>query len=105
MGASPFNTENYGEYRDYILKLGEDNGHTHSVLLRNLRRALEEELTERQREMIRMYYAEQVKIVDIADAFGVNPSTVSRTIKRGRKKLRRCLRYGARELLHDIEDK
>ena len=103
MGALPFNTENYGEYRRYIIDLGEDNSETHSILKRNLRRAINEELTERQREMMVLYYIDRIKMTDIAEMLGVAPSTVSRTITRGRKSLRRCLRYGAKELMHDCD--
>ena len=35
----------------------------------------------------------------IAQQMGVNKSTVSRTLKRGRQRLYRCLRYGAANLL------
>ena len=35
----------------------------------------------------------------IAKELGVNKSTVSRTLKRGRQRLYRCLRYGAANLL------
>ena len=35
----------------------------------------------------------------IAELTGVDKSTVSRNIKRGESRLRRCLRYGAEQLL------
>ena len=37
----------------------------------------------------------------IGERMGVNKSTVSRTIKRGEARLRRCLRYGADRLLEE----
>ncbi len=40
----------------------------------------------------------------IGARLGVDKSTVSRTIKRGEKRLRRCLRYGARRFLLDGEE-
>lgn len=72
-------------------------------LAENMASALEEELTPRQRQMVHMYYIDQMLMRDIADTLGVNVSTVSRTIARGRKRLQRCLRYGGRALLDALE--
>lgn len=72
-------------------------------LAENMASALEEELTPRQRKMVHMYYVDQMLMRDIADTLGVNVSTVSRTIARGRKRLQRCLRYGGRALLESLE--
>lgn len=72
-------------------------------LAENMASALEEELTPRQRQMVHMYYVDQMLMRDIADTLGVNVSTVSRTIARGRKRLQRCLRYGGRALLEALE--
>ena len=63
-------------------------------LRRNLRRARELELTPRQREMLNMYYDQGMKMSQIARRLHVNPSTVSRTLRRARDRLHRCLRYG-----------
>ena len=63
-------------------------------LRRNLRRARELELTPRQREMLNMYYDHGMKMSQIARRLHVNPSTVSRTLRRARDRLHRCLRYG-----------
>ena len=40
-------------------------------------------------------------MVEIGRELGVDKSTVSRTIKRGEARLRRCLRYGAKQFLMD----
>ena len=50
-------------------------------------KVFEKQLTDRQKCYIIMYYQDGVPIRAIADLYGVNPSTVSRTIKRGRQKL------------------
>ena len=63
-------------------------------LRRNLRRARELELTPRQREMLNMYYDQGMKMSQIARRLHVNPSTVSRTLRRARDRLHRCLSYG-----------
>lgn len=70
-----------------------------SVMARQIQKALRTELTPRQRECVERYYLRQMCMQDIADELGVNVSTVSRTIRRGRVKLRRCLRYGGGALL------
>ena len=40
---------------------------------------------------------------EIGQKLGVDKSTVSRTIKRGERRLQRCLRYGAKGLLESYE--
>lgn len=104
MRDSKFNYEYYGEYSTYIASLGEDNSDTHNTLIKNLRRALCEDITDRQRQMIQMHYVDKMKICEIARILGVNSSTVSRTISRGEARLQKCLRYGARELLSRATD-
>lgn len=89
----------YNEYREYLVRLGDDNSDTRRRLLMNLRRAIKEEITAKEWQSMQMYYVEEIKMVDISMQLGVNVSTVSRNIKRGREKLKKCLRYGARELL------
>ena len=63
--------------------------------------ALREELTQRQAQMVRLYYLEQHSMREIGQMLGVNPSTVCRTLAAARNKLRRCLRYSSRAFLHD----
>lgn len=55
--------------------------------LRLLRSLLDTNLTKKQKCYIMLYYKENKKICEIAEQFGVLPSTVSRTINRARKKL------------------
>ncbi len=66
---------------------------------------MKEELTPRQKQMVMMYYVEQRTMPDIAGELGVAVSTVSRTIARGKRRLRRCLRYGGSTLLDCAEEK
>lgn len=70
-----------------------DNSEQLSRLRRNLRRAREQELTERQREMVSLYYDQGMTIPQIAERLGVNRSTVSRTLRRARDRLYRFLQY------------
>ena len=64
-----------------------------------LSRALREDVTDKQREYLLLYYAQGKNMVEIGRELGVDKSTVSRTIKRGEARLRRCLRYGAKQFL------
>ena len=72
---------------------GEDNSEQLQRLRRNLRRARKAELTARQAEMLHMYYDLGLTMTQVAHELGVNKSSVSRTIARGRGRLRRCLQY------------
>ena len=71
----------------------EHNSPQQERLRRGLRRAREQELTPRQREMVFLYYDRGLKMSQIAQKLGVNRSTVSRTVKRAKQRLYRCLRY------------
>lgn len=66
-------------------------------------RALHEDITEKQRSYLTLYYAEGLNMGQIGARLGVDKSTVSRTIKRGEARLRRCLRYGAKRFLLEEE--
>jgi len=85
----------------YARALSEENtnGETLQRLKRNLLIAMRQELSERQREYIQLYYVEGLNMKQIGERTGVDKSTVSRTIRRGEEQLRRCLRFGAANLL------
>lgn len=51
------------------------------------------ELSEIQRKYFVKYYFEGLTMAEIAEEFGTNKSTVSRTLARARKKLERVLKY------------
>lgn len=70
-----------------------DNAEQMDRLRRNLRQARERELTPRQRQMVALYYDRGLTMTQIAGRLGVNRSTVSRTVKRAKQRLYRCLRY------------
>ena len=88
----------------YAREMASDNSAQLSRVKRNLMRALREDVTPRQRQMLLLYYAERLNMREIGERLGVDKSTVSRTIKRGEARLRRCLRYGAEIFLNDVED-
>ena len=79
--------------------MAEDNGSQLQQLRRNLAQALREEVTERQKQVLFLYYNQGLTMREIGAALGVDRSTVSRTIKRGEARLHRCLRYGGAALL------
>lgn len=54
---------------------------------------IENELTEKQQEVIRAYYLEGKSIPEIADERGINKSSASRCLRRAEKKVRLCLKY------------
>ena len=95
-------TITYGRDTEYqslrsLLRSSEREGMTAQMLAL----ALKQELTPRQMQLVRMYYIEQRTMRDIAAILKINPSTVSRTLKSSREKLKRCLRYTNRVFLHD----
>jgi RNA polymerase sigma factor (sigma-70 family) len=76
-----------------------DNRENLDELRKNLRIALCEDVTPRQREFLLLYYGEGINMTEIGKRVGVHHATVARTIRRGEARLRRCLRYGAANLL------
>ena len=77
----------------WLQEESDDNGRRRQRLLHNLTKAVAEELTPRQREMLHPYYYEQLNMVQIAARLGVNKSTVSRTLCRARRRLHHILQY------------
>ena len=70
----------------------EDNSLQMERVRRNLRWALESELTPRQRQMVVLYYDRRLSMRQIARLLGVQPSTVTRTLQRARRRLEHSLR-------------
>ena len=87
----------------YSIQMAADNSKEISRLKRNLIRALQEDVTERQRQALLMYYGQGYNMREIGERLGVDRSTISRTIKRGERRLQRCLRYGAEAYLRNMD--
>lgn len=85
----------------YAREMAGDNSRQLDRLKENLARALRQDITDRQRQYLQLYYDQGLTMPQIARQLGVNKSTVSRTIHRGEARLRRCLRYGADSLLEE----
>ena len=62
--------------------------------------AIEERLTETQRELLLEYYADLMSMPEIAERHGICVASVSRTIKRARLKLWEVMRYTNRVFLN-----
>ena len=88
----------------YSQQISQDNSHEISLLKKNLIRAIQEDVTARQRQLLLMYYGQGMNTREIGELLGLHPSSVSRTIQRGEQRLHRCLRYGAERYLRTIED-
>ena len=82
-----------GDMTVWLRANAEDNSEQMDRLRRNLRRAREQELTKRQREMVALYYDRGMTMPQIAERLGVSRSTVSHTLRRARDRLYRFLRY------------
>lgn len=63
------------------------------VQIQRMLRVMAEELTEKQRAYLAAYYFDELRPSQIAHRYGVNRSTVMRTIQRAENRLRRHLIY------------
>lgn len=62
-------------------------------LLSSLPRAVEQELTPRQQQLVDLYFFQELSITQIAHTLHLHPSTVSRTLQRAVQRLQRVLQY------------
>lgn len=67
-------------------------------MLEVLTYAMENELTQRQIECVKMYYFEKMEMKEIARQLDIDISSVSRHLKRARKRLGVVMRYAFRRL-------
>ena len=96
MNDSVFSTrgsEHPGDMAAWLRAHAETNDSQLRRVHRNLKRAIREDLTERQRAMLLMRYSQGFSMTQIAKELGVNRSTVSRTLARANKRLERALKY------------
>ena len=87
----------------YSRAMSEENTNSDDItkLKRNLIKALKSDVTPRQREMLMLYYGKGLNMRQIGELLGVDKSTVSRTVKRGETRLKRCLWYSSDSLLRE----
>ena len=70
-----------------------DNRERIRRLLSNLPLAVQQELTPRQREILRLRFTGGMSVTAIAEILGLNKSTVSRSLARSMERLYKSLRY------------
>ena len=85
--------EFWGDMAAWEQENGQDNSEQLERLRRNLRRVRRTELTARQAELLHLYYDLGLSMPRIARELGIDKSSVSRTIARGRERLKRYLQY------------
>lgn len=73
--------------RSFVMHLEE----AEDARMRIAAEAIERSLTPKQREQVKLYYICQMPMKDIAQELGINPSTVSRSLKSAREKLNTCM--------------
>ena len=79
-------------YQDYIT--GEMlNSERRSRMEKLLKKAIQHELTERQKDCITYYYYRGMKVADISELMSIRPTTVYKHLKAGRKALKKCAVY------------
>ena len=85
--------------------MSEENTNSAEInrLKHNLVRALRNDVTPRQREVLSLYYAKGLNMRQIGTLLGIDKSTVSRTVKRGERRLKRCLKYSGETFLREEE--
>lgn len=87
------NNEFSGDMAAWAAENCENNEEQLARLYKNLRLVRQFELTDRQRQIMQMYYDEGQSMTAIARELHIHRSTVSRNLSRGRERLKRFLRY------------
>ena len=85
--------EFWGDLAAWERENSTDNEEQMDRLRRNLRRVRAAELTDKQAEILHLYYDLGMSIPQIAQKQGLHKSSVSRTLRRGRERLKRYLQY------------
>jgi len=91
--ASPELGSRPEELRLWELAHAETNDEDVARLKRALAVAIQEELTDRQSQLLQMYFFEGKTTVKIAKELGINRSTASRIINRALRRLEKVLKY------------
>jgi len=74
-------------------EIAEDNSEKVKEMKHLLRRAIRNELTDKQRYCLCEHYFKKRSMKDIAAELGVNPSTVTRHIQNATRRLKRVAEY------------
>ncbi|MCM1529096.1 MAG: sigma-70 family RNA polymerase sigma factor [Alistipes sp.] len=87
--SDTFTGEIDSNIRRILYESSEESVGRKSVLLN----VIKNELTERQREIIMLYYFKEKNTTEIADMLGISPQAVSAAMARGRKRILRIMQY------------
>ena len=79
-----------------IEKVLTDNNENSSRLKKILLDVISGELTERQREIVILYYFKGKNTVEIAEQYGITPQAVSGVLGRAKRRMCRILKYYVR---------
>ena len=84
------------EIREFFkqLQMPEGKKERKKELLRAVSSAVQNELTERQKECIVLFYGQNFSVQETAKILSICPSTVSRHLKKARNRIKRVLQYG-----------
>lgn len=88
-----FKLEEFSTYKLYISTLYEDNTDKISKLKTVLKKALYQELTQRQIQSLKLYYIDDLSQKRISEMLKIDKSCVSRHIKKGKLTLEKFLKY------------
>ena len=86
-------TESLGGMIEFNQKLSTTNQNEYKKILHILSKAMEGELTGRQKECLILKYYKNLNVTQIALKLGVGKSTVSRHIKKAKLRLYKVLNY------------
>lgn len=83
----------YAAFRSWLFDEGETNNEQLERLRKNLAKAIKIELTDTERRAVIDVCMKGVRVMDAAQKYGVSRCTVSKTIMRAKRKLRKVLEY------------
>lgn len=79
--------------KNYMAENAVSNTEKLKTVKKILYEIIHNDLSKKQRDYLLLYYFDRMKLTEIANTYNVNVSTVSRTIKRGEKKIYDLLKY------------
>lgn len=79
-------------YLDYITE-GAQKGEKRKRMEQLLKKAVQYELTDRQKDCITYYYYRGMRVDEISKLMGIRPTTVYKHLKAARKALKKCAVY------------
>lgn len=86
-------TESLASTQAYRRQTGESEGQRQRLMIAAVKKAMETELTQRQKECIQLYYFDQKTMKEIGLLLGIGEPCVSRHLKRARHRLATVLHY------------